>query len=80
MAAIYEERKSIYEAIIDNTNYLNLQKEYEEFVAKAIELDGNPMWLPGNDHSYISKSVSKSIVLKYVYNLIFRKKLVKMVM
>ena len=33
-------------------------------MAKAIQLDSNPMWLPGSDHSYISKSEFSSSVVR----------------
>lgn len=39
-----------------------MEEEYKEFVKKAIELDPNPMWLPGESHSYVSKRAFKEAV------------------
>ena len=40
-----------------------LQAEYEAFVKKALELDPNPMWMPGERHSYVSKRAFEEAVL-----------------
>ena len=38
--------------------------EYEAFVKKALELDPNPMWMPGERHSYVSKRAFEEAVLQ----------------
>ena len=52
---------------------MQLKTEYEEFVRKAMELEPNSMWIPGERHSYVSKkSFAEASVRRMLFNCDFR--------